>query len=328
MRIYGMSRSIMFIVAMMLLFRATEVDAQGLDNTGTERSIASEKYIRLNYSNDYFTATDFYLTQAMQLEWVLPAFSKIPVYKIIYRPANSEVRYGLSLEHNAYTPVHYETAVIQKDDRPFAACFFLNMFAISTNSNTHQRVRTELSAGVIGKSAFGEGMQTFIHEHIGNAIPHGWVNQVRNDVILNYSIAYQKQIFAISDILNLTADATARLGTLSTKANIGITLMAGRFNNPFASVRLMGKKFQLYAYDHPEINAVGYDATLQGGLFNHSSPYTISTSDVTRFVFRNNWGFVLQTGRLYLEYYQSYMTKEFNTGMDFHNGGIQIGFAF
>jgi lipid A 3-O-deacylase len=312
----------------MFAFQAAEVRAQALDNTGTERSISSDRYIRINYSNDYFTATDFYLTQAIQLELVLPALSKIPVYKLLYKTPESEVKYGMSLDHNAYTPVHYETEVIQYGDRPFAASFFLNMFAISTNSNTRQRARTNLSAGVIGQSAFGAGMQKYIHENINNAIPHGWVNQIRDDIALNYNIAYQKQIFAIPDIVNLTADATARLGTLSTKANIGITLMAGRFNDPFASVQIMGKKFQLYAYDHPEINVVGYDATLQGGLFNHSSPYTIHASDVTRFVFRNNWGFVLQTGRLYLEYYQSYMTKEFNGGMDFHNGGIQIGFAF
>lgn len=323
-----MKRRIFFLLLTLSVCRAGTIDAQALDNTGTEHNIGSDRYLRINYSNDYFTATDYYLTQAVQLEAVLPAFSKIPVYKVLFKLPDSKTKYGMSLEHNAYTPVHYNTEAIQYGDRPFAACFFLNMFTISTDNIHNQWLRTNLSAGVIGQSAFGAGMQKYIHEHTANALPNGWRNQIRDDAILNYNIAYEKQLFAIADFIILTGDAAARLGTLSTKANIGITLMGGYFDNPFASFNVRGKKLQLYAYDHPEINAVAYDATLQGGLFNHSGPYTIAASDITRFVFRNNWGVVMQWGRLYLEYYQSYMTKEFNSGMSFHNGGIQIGYSF
>jgi lipid A 3-O-deacylase len=323
-----MGKRLFLILCILMEIQAYKVFAQALNNTGIERSVNTDRYCRINYSNDYFTATDFYLTQAIQLEFVLPALSHVPVYNILYHPQNNETKYGLSLEHDAYTPMHYQRYEIQQGDRPFAACFFLNSFAISTNTAQKQRVSTTLSLGVIGPAAFGNAMQTYIHEQTNNALPLGWHNQIRNDVVLNYEVDYQKQLFALPDIFTLTADAQARIGTLNTKANAGFTLMAGYFHNPFASLSIKGRKIQFYGYDHPEINIVGYDATLEGGLFNRSSPYTISAADVSRLVFRNNWGLVMQIGKLYLEYYQSYMTKEFRTGMEHHNGGIQMGYAF
>lgn len=301
---------------------------QALDNEGIERDIHSDKYFRINYSNDYFTATDFYLTQAFQIEAVFPKLSVIPVYKLIYHPKDGETKFGMSLEHNAYTPIHYEYYDVQQGDRPFAASFFLNMFTMNTNAERKQRINTRLSIGVIGPAAFGNGMQTYIHKITHNVAPLGWHNQIQNDIVLNYEMAFQKQILEIPNLLVLTGDGLARVGTLSTKANVGITLMAGYFNSPFASLNIKGRKIQFYAYDHPEINVVGYDATLQGGLFNHSSVYTVPASEISRFVFVNNWGLVMKAGRFYLEYYQSYMTKEFVTVMEHHNGGIQIGYAF
>lgn len=301
--------------------------AQAENNTGIERDLHQDHYMRLNYGNDYFTATDFYLTQTIYFEMVLPALKDGPLYKIFYQPQNWESRHGLAIEHNAYTPVYYERPEIQYGDRPFAGSLFIKTFAMVNDPDKHQRISSSLSTGVLGPAAGAKQMQVFIHENTGNVLPQGWGNQVKNDIVLNYEVAYQKQLFAVDNILLATADGMARAGTLSTKANVGLTLMAGYFNSPFTSLKVKGRKIQLYAYDHPEINVVGYDATLQGGLFNRSSDYVISSENVNRLVFRNNWGFVARLGRVYLEYYQSFMTREFKNGIDFHNGGIQIGYT-
>ena len=70
----------------------------------------------------------------------------------------------------------------------------------------------------------------------------------------------------------------------------------------------------------------GYDATLQGGLFNHKSVYTLNDSEIERFTLQNNFGLVLQYHALYLEYSRTILTREFSYGSSFKWGGIRIGF--
>lgn len=308
-----------------LFFVNQNIYAQAVDNNGLERNINKDRYVRLNYGNDYFTATDYYLTQTILLEFVHPALRKNPVNKLFIRPASFQMKYGLAAEHNGYTPTDYVPANILYGDRPFAGTLSLKSFAIATDTLKKQRLAISLSLGIIGPGAGAGEMQTYIHEHTPNAIPHGWPNQIANDLMLNYQIAYEKQIIGLNNYLNISATALARLGTVSTKAAAGLTVMTGIFNNPYTSLTGKNKKFQLYMYDHPELSVVGYDATLQGGLFNKESPYTIAANNITRTVFKNNWGIVGKFGNVYLEYYQSFMTKEFAAGMEMKNGGIQIG---
>jgi lipid A 3-O-deacylase len=304
---------------------SSAVHAQAVDNNGIERAINKERYVRLNYGNDYFTATDYYLTQTILLEFAHPALRKNPVSNILFRPATFQIKYGLAAEHNGYTPTDYVPAQILYGDRPFAGAISLKSFAIAADTNRKQRLASSLSIGIIGPGAGAGEMQTYIHERTPNAIPEGWPNQIANDLLLNYQLGYEKQILQAADYFHVSATALAKLGTVSTKANAGLTFMTGIFNSPYASFRIRNKRVQLYIYDHPEVNFVIYDATLQGGLFNKNNPYTIASSDVTRAVFRNNWGIVAKLGIVYLEYYQSYMSKEFKTGMEMRNGGIQIG---
>jgi len=73
---------------------------------------------------------------------------------------------------------------------------------------------------------------------------------------------------------------------------------------------------------------IGYDATLQGGLFNRKSVYNVSSNDIERFTATFNYGFVVQTKTLYFEYARSAITREFESGSSAKYGGIKIGFTF
>ncbi|XZF15300.1 lipid A deacylase LpxR family protein [Chitinophagaceae bacterium MMS25-I14] len=301
-------------------------DGQAVDNTTLARSMHDSSCLRIYYENDYFTATDYYYTQGIHLEVINPVFRKNPLSGLLIKPRNAIIQYGLALEHNAYTPVDYTQEAIQYNDRPFAAALFLQSFAIATRNN--DRITTLLNTGVIGPAAGGNEMQTSIHKWTNNRKPYGWHNQVANDAVLNYEIRYERKLLAINNLFCLSADGMARAGTLSDKATLGTTLMAGILDVPFRGSFTKGRKFQLYGYIHPEIQAIGYDATLEGGLFNRTSLYNVSSGDVNRFVFRNNFGFVFRCHFLYLEYFQSYTTREFRQGNDHHNGGVQMGIAF
>ena len=88
------------------------------------------------------------------------------------------------------------------------------------------------------------------------------------------------------------------------------------------------RNFQIYLYNQPLVGLIGYDATMQGGLFNKSSPYTLKYNEINQITFQDNFGIVASFWNIYFEYYHTYLTKEFKNGRDHRWGGIKIGIAF
>ncbi|GAB4028715.1 lipid A deacylase LpxR family protein [Spirosoma gilvum] len=321
-----MQKTTIFLVALGCLLSMLSV-AQRIDNTASFRQMGSDTYFRFHYDNDYFTATDRYYTQGYNVEVVNPALRKNPLTKLLIKPKRSHIQYGLALEHFGFTPTTLGSDAILVGDRPFAACILLKTFSISTDTVRRVRVSSLLSTGMVGPIAFGYEMQAAIHRLINGVEPHGWQHQIRNDVILNYHLTYENQLYAYRHALSVSANAQAQVGTFVDRLQTGFVVMAGRFDSPFGNLAI-SKRVQLYVYAQPLVSLVAYDATLQGGLFNRSSPYVIPADQLARATFQANYGAVFRYKKLYLEYYQSLLTREFETGMPHRWGGIKIGVAF
>lgn len=320
--LYKKHTSLIFLLLLPLI-----VGAQAIDNTLSVKHIHEERYIRFNYENDFFSATDKYYTQGMHLELVSPAMKYFPLGKLLPHPKWANTLHGIGIEHNGYTPTAIEKEAILYGDRPFAACLFLKTFRISTDPVNRQRFSSSIITGVIGQAAGGKEMQEGIHKWTNNITPQGWHNQVNNDIILNYQAGYEKQLWSFRKALSLSMDGMARIGTFSNKAAIGGTIMIGHFESPFTNAPANRKNLRIYAYEHPEINVTVYDATLQGGMFNKSSPYTINAANITPITFQNRFGFVVIYKGLCLEYFQSMRSSDFKTGNYHVWGGIQIAVA-
>ena len=301
--------------------------AQKIDHLISFRTIDADRYFRFNYDNDYFAASDENYTQGYNLEFVAPVFSKNPINTILIQPKNFNVKYGLAVEHIGFTPDRYDLPEIQFGDRPFAAAIMLKSFALSQHNEKKLRVHSSFNLGIIGPGAFGEEMQVGIHEATGNKTPRGWRHQIKNDIVVNYNIGVEKQILNLENVLTLQLQSNLNLGTLFTNVTGGANMCIGKFNNPFSSED-HNSNFQIYMYVQPVFGLVGYDATLQGGVINRESPYTISSGAIERFTTQFNFGLVIQTKTLYFEYTRSSITKEFNTGTTAKWGGIRIGFTF
>ncbi len=300
------------------------VPAQQISNTALYRNISSPKYFRIHYENDYFSETDIYYTQGINLEYVHPAIGNFLSSKLLLRSVSKEAKFGIALEHEGYTPTSISHPEILVGDRPFAACLFLKTFSIINDATRKERISSSLIMGVIGPAAGGKEIQEGIHRLINYTLPLGWQNQIQNDVILNYQVDYERGFFLRPDFFLLSAKAGARLGTFNTKVSAGFILMTGLFDDPFANFLKRNRKYQLYVYAEPLLNIIGHDATLQGGLIN-TNPYTLSSNEINRFVFQGNAGIVFKINTLQLEYFQSYLTKEFKTGGTHAWGGVRIG---
>jgi lipid A 3-O-deacylase len=298
---------------------------QKIDNTASFRDMKSKHYIRIHYDNDFFASSDLDYTQGINLELIAPQLKNNPINAIFILPQRSETRYGLALEHIVFTPDTLDTYEIRLGQRPFAAAFMLKSFSIATDTIRNARIASALSIGFIGQAAGGSNMQKIIHQITGSETPNGWYYQIRNDAVVNYDISYEKQLLRLNDYFSLQANGAVKLGTLFTNASLGLNTTFGMINSPF-SPQKNSKKFRLYIYCQPMANIIGYDATLQGGLFNRKSPYTIPNSDIERFTLQANIGIVAQANRFYFEYAHSFLTREIRTAAAHEWGGIRIGY--
>lgn len=309
-----------------LLFLSLLSFAQRIDNTASFREIKSNHYFRYYFDNDFFANNDYYYTQGQGFELASPKLLKNPINYLFIKLKNSEQKYGLSLEQIGFTPKDIVSNEILYNDRPYAAVSMLKSFLVSTDTIHKTTFSSTLSLGIIGPFNSGKEIQTMIHKWIGKDIPLGWQYQIQNDLILNYEISHEKQLYRLNNLFALNSNAKLRLGTMNTKISGGLTTTFGKINSPFISVKTKNN-FQIYGYWQGLVTAVGYDASLQGGLFNKNSPYIITNQNMERFTFQRNFGIVLHHKKLYLEYYRSWLSKEFETGETHSWGGFRIGFT-
>ena len=310
------------LIAIGSLISVAQLGAQAISTVGAERETRRDRWWRIAYDNDFFTATDRYFTQGIVVEVVTPALGRLPTRRLLIAPRGSVSRFGLAYEDDGYTASDLKASQILRNDHPYAGTRQVRAFSIATDAAKGQRVSSSLNLGIIGQGAGGEAVQTFIHRHTGNTIPQGWGNQIRNDVILNYEASLERRAVQRGSHLLLTGFGVARLGTYNTAATLGTVLMAGRIGAQFNEAVEQRREFFFYA--KPQLNVVGYDATLQGGLFNRSSPYVISASDLSRIVYRQQIGVVYRSRRRSVEYYQTLGTREFRAGLAHRSGGIQF----
>jgi hypothetical protein len=301
---------------------------QRIDHTASFRQMTQPTFIRLHYDNDFFRATDFYYSQGYSIEAVHPALRKNPLTRLLIKARATQARYGLAFEHYGFTPTNIQSKAILMGDRPFAAGLLLKTFSQSFDTLRRVRVSSMLSTGMMGPVALGGQIQSTLHRLLNGVEPRGWQHQIRNDMILNYSLRYEQQFYAYRQALSMSVLADAQVGTFLNGLQTGVIVMAGRFNSPFGPpVRKGLGPMQVYGYIQPLVRLVAYDATLQGGLLNRSSPYVLGAHQLRRTTMQANVGAVFSYKHLYLEYYQSVLSREFVTGQSHQWGGVKMGLS-
>ncbi len=316
-----------FFTTVLLINCVATAKAQLIDNSSTFRTINHKSYFRFHYDNDYFIGTDEYYTQGITLEYVHPSIKKFPLAKLLWKPYKTAPQYGLTFNLLGYTPTSILSDSILYGDRPFNANISLKTFSIQVDEEHQQQITTAFSIGVMGPAALGYQIQDNIHRWLKNDLPHGWQHQTKNDIIINYQLDYEKQLVSVANNFLLNATAEARAGTLNDKLSGGFNFMAGRFNKRFLPVTSKKRKAEYYFYSQGRINFIGYDASMQGGLFTRKNPYTIAATDVTKITFQADAGVIVNYKKLFLSCTQSFLTKEFRTGKTHRWGGVSIGFS-
>lgn len=316
-----------YLLISVICFASTDLIAQRIENESVIRGIHADHYFRFYYENDFIAVTDYYYTSGMNIELVKPSFKKNPLNKVFFGLPGSKMKYGLALDHYAFTPLSITDSDISYGDRPYAGCISVNSFRIATNEKKRQQISTSLVLGLIGPDTYWKPVQTFLHKHLVPAPqPKGWNYQIQNDLILSYKVNVEKNLIKSNSFL-LNGNVEGVAGTMNDKLSTGLSIMIGKMNDPFQSYETHEKKkWELYFFGHSFVNAIAYDATLEGGMLDRKDPYTLSASQVNRFTLQNQIGLMFHHKKFSLEFSESFLSKEFKTGLRHIWGGVGIGF--
>ncbi|UOG74731.1 lipid A deacylase LpxR family protein [Hymenobacter tibetensis] len=316
----------------LLLFSLATTQAQRPDSSQT----SPDRLVAYTFANDAFFRTDYYFTQGMTLLVVLPGLGHSPVNRILGPVPVSSTRYhGIKLHYDGFTPLRIQDAFIRLNDRPYASYIYADLFRVVNHPTRRFRLTTALNVGVIGPAAGAKGFQTKLHELLDAPTPRGWDYQIQNDLVLGYEAKLEKQLLTLGRGVELVGSAQASLGTLQTYAGAGSRLRVGLLNPYFRNLGVAGRagrrgqrRAQLYAEGQVEGRVLGYNATLQGGLFRQDNPYTLPASAVHRTVARGTGTLGLGFEGVRLETSAVWVSPEFDGGRTHKwvQFGLQVAF--
>lgn len=318
------------VIFILICFCTLNVKAQN------DTLVKNDRYYHHNYENDFFNNTDRYYTQGVYLEFVLPIFKKTLLAKTLIPLHSSSGKkilnyYGISTERIGFTPRSIRHEGIYYGERPYAAVAYLTHSLVSICPEKTLRLTTRIDLGFMGPNLRGAQEQKGIHYALNNIQPLGWENQIENDYVVNYGIAAEKGLINTKHF-ELTGIGELRVGTLYDDIAVGSMIRVGWMHSYFSNLGVtrnkLARKFQCYVYARGKIKAVGYNASMQGGMINHNSIYTISADDVYRDVESVYFGVVVGYKRFSMEYARAYISREFKGGTCHGWGRVGVNYCF
>ena len=291
-----MSKVFQFLFGCFLLAPGT-VLAQSAGETAT--------YVRMVSANDMYylpRKTDMYFTNGVSLEvgrqrWRAPR---------LLATGQRRLTSYLRLTQHIFTPALITASELTYGDRPFASYLHLTWGRELLNDHFGFRLRYAATAGVLGRPSMGGKAQNWFHRQVpwADELP-GWHNEVRTDVVLNARLRLEK-IVARNRRTGLALGTDARLGTLYTD-------LAATGRAYWRVLNSRDRRRRLVLEATGRLRAVGYNATLSGGLLNRDARFR-GVVRPERLVWHGGFGGQLAFQRLRLGTGVRYLGAEFRGG--------------
>ncbi len=335
-----MKKSIIFI----LLFQCC---LYGQGKAGAQLLMTTENdFLGINNNDENYTGS-------LKAELLFPDSGLKFIPFIRYKASQSINIHRIGFGGTAYTPQDLASSTVVVGDRPYASVIFVNIGHTFYDISHSRMFQSELIVGSMGQAAPGKA-QAHLHENhwFGSTrpIPNGWHNQIGNggSFIVNYNTRGQWSIPSDSQWIQPSLVGKIDIGNYMVNLqggfklnffNINSDVLQDYYPNIISVLKnkdyqiLRGnsakKNWRLNLYVEPNLRIVGYNATLEGAMFNDDSVYKISHADVRRLLFEINAGFNITLGDfLYIKYSMFGRSREFEGGKAFHSwGGITLGFS-
>jgi len=286
------------------------------------QAIDERRSFTLTFENDLITYanTDRYFTNGITLQYQSPRWAglRLSSWMIPYRKP-STASYSLLLVQNMYTPTDTRIAPALHDDRPYASYLYLGYLKTIHDPLRGRIIASEIDFGLTGPYSPGSYFQTLVHKTFPtNDKPLGWETQIRTEPIINYNVSVEQALIQ-QKRLYLALTASGNLGSLYTRAGTGIHLQAGK-QDPYST----GTTGQCYFFLDARTNLVGYDATLQGGIFSKDNVFVLAPDEISRITGQATAGLHFSYKGYGLEVAQHFLSPEYKGGMPHKWGRMSL----
>ena len=197
---------------------------------------------------------------------------------------------GWRLGQQIYTAsdVRLRPDQISPFDRPYAGWLFAGGWVRAEHVDGSE-VAAGVDLGCIGPYAGGSLIQDVTHRWLSQPEPRSWSTQIRNEFGVVMHAGGRASFWKLAPNWSLQPGLAFRLGNIFTDLTADATLRAGPAVH--------------YGFMRAAVRAVGYDATLQGGLFSDAEVRTVKPRRWTNELelgfqwFRPQWGLRLSVIR-------------------------------
>lgn len=309
--------------------------------------------LRLYEDNDFFNirglGTDEAYTNGSRIDLFYRKNTpdKFPLNKVLLKAGHHAINvYGWSATQLMYTPRNIRTTVYQPGDYAYAGALFVTRSLYSYSEAQHYDLQTECIIGLRGAPAGAHETQSFLHHMIGYQQPMGWQHQLDNQLLVNINIKGEKLLAQWGRAVEIMAGAQVYGGTMFSGASVFPLVRIGKmhpyfqgFIQQYSSDKTNGarcwKRLQAYLVFRPEVQAVLYDAMLEGKLPGDAGKdgqvpqvRCHSWDEVEHMVYALNCGAVISLGAFTLTYTQHTATAQLKHGYSHEYGNLSLGYAF
>jgi len=176
---------------------------------------------------------------------------------------------GWRLGQQLYTPsdVRISPASLNPLDRPYAGWLYGGFF-YSVVDVDGSELAFGLDMGCLGPCAGGRATQSLMHKVLNQPEPRGWSSQLGNELGLVLRAGGRAPFWRFHPNADLRAGVSMRAGNIFTDLSTEATLRAGR-------LQVTADGVGVYGFARGSVRAVGYDATLQGGMLSDEGGRTV-----------------------------------------------------
>jgi len=285
-------------------------------------------WFKFGWDNDVVFQTDRYYTNGMKISY----FSKSQSHSFIdiihlKSKYDENVFYGYSLSQDIFTPENKNSMSLSVRDRPFSSSLLLSSNKIITDGSGKLIKQSELQIGVIGKLGGGEWVQNGIHSLLPtSSIVSGWENQTETNIAINYGLEFERY-FAGTSIIQLSGVLGGKLGLPNTYGEAGVNVRLGDVHKYFNHLNFYSQNnVEAFFYSSIKGKVVGYNATIQGGLFTDTA-LNLSHPNINHFLYEVDAGINFSYRSMKINLGAKYMSPELKTGGSHRWGYVSFMFA-
>jgi lipid A 3-O-deacylase len=247
--------------------------------------------------------------------------------RIMPKAGDSSINtFGFSLMQVIYTPRNILKRIPERNDYAYAGGLFATHSLLSSNSLKKYSWETEVLLGVMGPPSLAKQAQLKAHKLVRIMRPLGWDYQLKTDLLLNVSVAAEKELLHIGQVVEAIGGARAFVGTAMNGASLYSLLRVGKMTpyfkgyiSRFSTPKYNSSRWQVYGIMRPSVELALTHALIDGGVFNGRNEPLAQTSpdddepvtggrERNRVVAKFGYGLAVSGGRLAISFTQTTMT--------------------